>query len=79
MATPVLHATPMLESGDRLSPEEFDRIYAQCSEIHKAELIDGVVYVASPVRIKTAWPAPRRTDDRAPRLPIEGSRRPRLR
>ena len=42
----------MLESGDRLSPEEFDRIYAQCSEIHKAELIDGVVYVASPVRIK---------------------------
>ena len=49
MAAPASFATPTLESGDRLSPEEFDRIYAQCSDIRKAELIDGVVYVASPV------------------------------
>ena len=51
MAAPVSYGTPTLESGDRLSPEEFDRIYALCSDIRKAELIDGVVYVASPVRI----------------------------
>ena len=51
MAAPGSFAPPTLESGDRLTPEEFDRIYAQCGETGKAELIDGVVYVASPVRI----------------------------
>jgi Uma2 family endonuclease len=38
-----------LESGDRLTPEEFDRIYAQMPNV-RAELIDGVVYVSSPVK-----------------------------
>ena len=51
MAAPGSFAPPTLESGDRLTPEESDRIYAQCGETGKAELIDGVVYVASPVRI----------------------------
>lgn len=40
----------VLESGDRLSPEEFDRIYADAPNV-RAELVNGVVYVTSPVRI----------------------------
>ncbi|HLO87480.1 MAG TPA: Uma2 family endonuclease [Nostocaceae cyanobacterium] len=40
-----------LESGDRLSRHEFERRYAE-SDIQKAELIEGVVYVSSPLRFK---------------------------
>lgn len=39
-----------LESGDRLTRAEFHRRYGAHPEIRKAELIEGVVYVASPVR-----------------------------
>ena len=39
-----------LESGDRLTRAEFHARYCQHPEIKKAELIEGVVYVASPVR-----------------------------
>ncbi|MFN0147099.1 MAG: Uma2 family endonuclease, partial [Dehalococcoidia bacterium] len=42
---------PTLESGDRLTREEFHRRYLQRPDIKKAELINGVVYVASPVRL----------------------------
>jgi len=38
-----------LNSGDRLSLPEFERRYQAHPEIKKAELIEGVVYVASPV------------------------------
>lgn len=41
---------PPLESGDRLTRQEFERRYQVMPRI-KAELIEGVVYVASPVRI----------------------------
>jgi Uma2 family endonuclease len=41
-----------LESGDRLSRYEFERRYA-ASNIKKAELIEGVVYVASPLRFRS--------------------------
>ena len=41
---------PILESGDRLTREEFHRRYCARPDIHKAELILGVVYVASPAR-----------------------------
>jgi Uma2 family endonuclease len=41
---------PALESGDRLTRAEFERRYAATPETFKAELIEGVVYVASPVR-----------------------------
>ncbi len=42
---------PPLESGDRLTRPEFERRYA--GEHHRrAELIEGVVYVASPVRAR---------------------------
>lgn len=40
---------PPLESGDQLSLPEFERRYHAHPEIKKAELIEGVVYVASPV------------------------------
>jgi Uma2 family endonuclease len=39
-----------LESGDRLTREEFHRRYSACPDIKKAELVEGVVYVASPIR-----------------------------
>jgi len=40
-----------LESGDRLNRDEFERRYSTRPDIKKAELIEGVVYVGSPVRI----------------------------
>ena len=43
---------PRLENGDRLTRCEFERRYAAVSEKFKAELIEGVVYVASPVRVR---------------------------
>jgi len=45
-------ALPPLESGDRLSRSEFERRYAAMPELKKAELIEGVVYVASPLRFE---------------------------
>ncbi|NJL42743.1 MAG: Uma2 family endonuclease [Pseudanabaena sp. RU_4_16] len=41
---------PPLESGDRLTRPEFERRYMAAPHIKKAELIEGVVYVASPLR-----------------------------
>lgn len=43
---------PPLESGDRLSRVEFERRYHAHPQIKKAELIEGVVYVPSPIRHK---------------------------
>jgi hypothetical protein len=42
---------PLLESGDVLSRDEFERRYEAMPNV-KAELIEGVVYVASPVNFK---------------------------
>lgn len=44
---------PPLESGDRLTRQEFERRYHAMPHIKKAELIEGVVYVASPVRARS--------------------------
>ncbi len=41
---------PFLENGDRLSRSEFERRYAAMPNHQKAELIEGVVYMASPLR-----------------------------
>jgi Uma2 family endonuclease len=43
-------APVILESGDNLTREEFHRRYLARPDIRKAELIDGVVYVPSPLR-----------------------------
>jgi Uma2 family endonuclease len=49
MTAAVRSRTP-LESGDRLTRAEFHRRYCERPDIKKAELVEGVVYVASPVR-----------------------------
>ena len=41
---------PPLQSGDHLTRPEFERRYAAAPHIRKAELIEGIVYVASPLR-----------------------------
>src|SRR3989442_10899096 len=41
---------PPLQAGDRLTPVEFLRRYEAMPELKKAELIEGVVYMPSPVR-----------------------------
>jgi Uma2 family endonuclease len=43
---------PALENGDRLTRAEFERRYAAMPQLKKAELIEGVVYVPSPVRYR---------------------------
>jgi Uma2 family endonuclease len=44
---------PPLENGDRLSRSEFERRYRAMPHLKKAELIEGVVYMASPLRIRS--------------------------
>lgn len=43
---------PYLENGDRLTRFEFERRYMAMPNLKKAELIEGVVYVASPLRYR---------------------------
>jgi Uma2 family endonuclease len=43
-------AIPPLEDGDRLTRDEFMRRYETMPHLKKAELIEGVVHVPSPVR-----------------------------
>nr|WP_264320777.1 Uma2 family endonuclease [Zarconia navalis] len=42
---------PRLENGDRLTRVEFEHRYSAMPHIKKAELIEGTVYMASPLRI----------------------------
>lgn len=50
-ATPARRAIPSLENGDHLSAREFLRRYEAMPEVKKAELIQGIVHMASPVRL----------------------------
>ncbi|WP_017651496.1 Uma2 family endonuclease [Fortiea contorta] len=43
---------PLLENGDRLTRLEFERRYNAMPNVKKAELIEGVVYVASSLRFE---------------------------
>jgi Putative restriction endonuclease len=43
---------PPLENGDRLTRAEFERRYNAMPNLKKAELIEGVVYMPSPVRLR---------------------------
>jgi hypothetical protein len=44
-----LAVAPPLQSGDRMTRPEFERRYAALPDVKKAELIEGVVYMPSPV------------------------------
>ena len=48
-----LNKIPLLESGDRLTRYEFERRYTAMPDKKKAELIEGIVYMASPLRIRS--------------------------
>jgi Uma2 family endonuclease len=41
---------PELRTGDRMTREEFHRVYEKMPEDFEAELVGGVVYVASPLK-----------------------------
>jgi Uma2 family endonuclease len=41
---------PVLENGDHLTRTEFERRYEAMPNLKKAELVEGVVYLGSPVR-----------------------------
>jgi len=43
---------PPLENGDLLSRAEFERRYTAMPQLKKAELIEGIVYMASPLRFE---------------------------
>jgi Uma2 family endonuclease len=43
-------ATPPLEPGDHLTRDEFERRYDAMPGLKKVELVEGVVYMSSPVR-----------------------------
>jgi Uma2 family endonuclease len=47
---------PELRAGDRLTRPEFERRYAAMPNVKKAELIEGVVYIPSPVSNDRASP-----------------------
>jgi hypothetical protein len=49
-------AVPPLQSGDRLTRREFESRYETTPEKFKAELVEGVVYVAQPTSIYHARP-----------------------
>ncbi|WP_413175039.1 Uma2 family endonuclease [Anabaena azotica] len=42
---------PPLENGDRLTRSEFERRYHTMPDVKKADLIEGIVYIASPLRV----------------------------
>ena len=44
---------PPLENGDRLTRSEFERRYHTMPDVKKVDLIEGIVYMASPVRIRS--------------------------
>jgi len=41
---------PILENGDRVTRAEFERRYHRMGNVKKAELVEGTVYMPSPVR-----------------------------
>lgn len=49
-------AIPRLENGDKLTRAEFERRYRAMPDLKKAELIEGVVHMPSPVSLEHAGP-----------------------
>lgn len=44
--------TARLENGDVMSRSEFHRLYSECEGLERVELIEGVVYMPSPIRFQ---------------------------
>ncbi len=55
-AVPAPEPIPPLRDGDRLTRDEFERRYYAMPEVNKAELLDGVVYMPSPVSLDHGRP-----------------------
>jgi len=49
--TQSIKTIPPLENGDRLTLKEFEERYLSMKNLKKAELIEGIVYMGSPLRI----------------------------
>ncbi len=47
------HFIPPLENGDHLTRLEFERRYEAMPGVKKAELVEGIVYMASPLRFES--------------------------
>lgn len=47
---------PPFENGDHMDQKTFHQLYLQTPEWYKAELIGGIVYVASPTTTRHGWP-----------------------
>jgi Uma2 family endonuclease len=45
-------AEPPLENGDQLTRDEFERRYERMPHLKKAELVEGTVYIPSPIRAR---------------------------
>lgn len=58
---PANGAVPPLEQGDRLTRAEFERRYEAMRHLKKAELIEGRVYMPSPVKPPHGRPHARMT------------------
>lgn len=50
---PKYFKTPPLENGDRLTRYEFERRYSAMPHLKKAELVEGIVYIAATVRFQS--------------------------
>jgi Uma2 family endonuclease len=48
----IRQTTARLENGDVMSREEFHRLYSECEGLERVELIEGVVYMPSPIRFE---------------------------
>ena len=53
---PAAAGVPVLENGDRLTRYEFERRYAARPDLKKAQLIEGTVYMPSPVSLAHSGP-----------------------
>src|SRR5579862_2594710 len=47
----MLAVPPELENGSHMRQPEFHRLYEQCPDDVKIELVGGIVYMASPLRL----------------------------
>jgi hypothetical protein len=52
MTPATLPLTLPLENGDKLTRHEFEQRYAAMPDVKKAELVEGFVYMASPLHAK---------------------------